>query len=406
MADAKWSDDVAFPNDASPALTDAAMGLADPDGTPANVKVLWQAVLDLFVANGLDLSSLPNSTAPDTDDKTLILEDGSPTWASPANVRTMINVEDGADVTDATNVNAAGAVMESDYDANTILAATSDNTPVALTVAEQRVVGRITSGAIDDLTPAQLAGIIDDADIFAIKAFATTNQTFSNTNGRRIGIEDVGGDIRLALYLNSTDTQPLFVVGTFLGLALVFQLGPGGSTTPETVMSRIRASVIGSIKPGGGAFPFLGRITSNITAVGNVGTGEDTLQTRSLEASTLATDGDSIIARWVGTGANNANAKQLRFKFGTTNIFQTGALPTGEAFDWMLQMNITRTGAATQDCWVSGIFKGTTTTINWFDFVTATETLSGALNVRCTGEAVSNNDLVSELFTVDWYSAP
>ena len=33
---------------------------------------------------------------------------------TPANLRTMINVEDGADVTDATNVNAAGAVMESD----------------------------------------------------------------------------------------------------------------------------------------------------------------------------------------------------------------------------------------------------------------------------------------------------
>ena len=33
---------------------------------------------------------------------------------TPANVRTMINVEDGADVTDATNVNAAGAVMNSD----------------------------------------------------------------------------------------------------------------------------------------------------------------------------------------------------------------------------------------------------------------------------------------------------
>jgi hypothetical protein len=32
-----------------------------------------------------------------------------------ANVRTIINVEDGADVTDATNVGAAGAVMETDF---------------------------------------------------------------------------------------------------------------------------------------------------------------------------------------------------------------------------------------------------------------------------------------------------
>ena len=33
---------------------------------------------------------------------------------TPANLRTMINVEDGADVTDATNVNSAGAIMHSD----------------------------------------------------------------------------------------------------------------------------------------------------------------------------------------------------------------------------------------------------------------------------------------------------
>ena len=57
-------------------------------------------------------------------------------------------IEASADVTDATNVNAAGAVMETDFNAQTVLAATSDNTPAALTVAEQTVVGRLTGGNI------------------------------------------------------------------------------------------------------------------------------------------------------------------------------------------------------------------------------------------------------------------
>jgi len=70
-------------------------------------------------------------------------------------------IEAGADVTDAANVNAAGAVMESDYDANTILAATSDNTPVALTVAEQTLVGRVTGGAIDDLSASAVRTLLD-----------------------------------------------------------------------------------------------------------------------------------------------------------------------------------------------------------------------------------------------------
>jgi hypothetical protein len=51
-------------------------------------------------------------------------------------ILSIIGVESGADVTDATNVNSAGAVMESDYNANTFLYATSDNTPTVKTRAE------------------------------------------------------------------------------------------------------------------------------------------------------------------------------------------------------------------------------------------------------------------------------
>ena len=44
------------------------------------------------------------------------------------------------------------------YDAQSILAATADDTPAAVTVAEQRLVGRLTGGNIDDIT----IGIADD----------------------------------------------------------------------------------------------------------------------------------------------------------------------------------------------------------------------------------------------------
>jgi hypothetical protein len=75
---------------------------------------------------------------------------------SATEARAVLNVEDGADVTDATNVAAAGAVMDADYNANTILAADTDDTPAPLTIAEQTVVGRITGGNIAGLTAAQL----------------------------------------------------------------------------------------------------------------------------------------------------------------------------------------------------------------------------------------------------------
>ena len=62
------------------------------------------------------------------------------------------------------------------FDANTILKADSDNTPVALTVAEQRIVGRITSGVIAALTAAQvntlLGTLLADGSVKMTGAFA------------------------------------------------------------------------------------------------------------------------------------------------------------------------------------------------------------------------------------------
>jgi len=55
---------------------------------------------------------------------------------------------------------ATNYVLKSLYDANTILYATTDNTPAALTVGEQTIVGRITGGAIAALTAAQTMGIL------------------------------------------------------------------------------------------------------------------------------------------------------------------------------------------------------------------------------------------------------
>lgn len=51
-------------------------------------------------------------------------------------------------------------VLKTLFDANTILAANSDNTPAAVTIAEQQVVGRITSGNIKGLSVAELQALV------------------------------------------------------------------------------------------------------------------------------------------------------------------------------------------------------------------------------------------------------
>jgi len=63
------------------------------------------------------------------------------------------------------------SVLEADYGAQTILQATTNNTPTALTVDEQRLVGRITSGNITALTAAQVLTLI------GVESGATADQT-------------------------------------------------------------------------------------------------------------------------------------------------------------------------------------------------------------------------------------
>lgn len=58
------------------------------------------------------------------------------------------------------SLDTAGAVVKTLFDANTILKADADDTPEALTVAEQRIVGRITSGEITALTGAETLTVL------------------------------------------------------------------------------------------------------------------------------------------------------------------------------------------------------------------------------------------------------
>jgi len=88
-------------------------------------------------------------------------------------------------------VEAAGAVMETDFNANTILAADSDDTPAAVTVAEDRILGRITGGNITALTAAQVNTLLGVSGgqftlVETKQLSAATTTTFSGLTARGI----------------------------------------------------------------------------------------------------------------------------------------------------------------------------------------------------------------------------
>lgn len=90
------------------------------------------------------------------------------------------------------------SVLKALFDANTILAANTDNTPAAVTISEQQVVGRLTGGNIKGLSTAEVTGLVTDASD-AVKGkveLATVAETSAGSDTARVVTPDgLGGSI-------------------------------------------------------------------------------------------------------------------------------------------------------------------------------------------------------------------
>ena len=137
----------------------------------------------------------------------------------------LLTIETNADVTDTANVNAAGAVMETDFNADTLLRANSDNTPLALNIPEQRLVGRITGGNIDPLTAAQVRTLLNIEDNSAADQVAS-EVPFTPTG------DIVASDVQAAIA--EVDTEKLSLAGGTMTGLLTLSGAPSGDLHAAT----------------------------------------------------------------------------------------------------------------------------------------------------------------------------
>ena len=112
---------------------------------------------------------------------------GSIAAMTAADARTVLNSENGADVTDSANVNAAGAVMEDDFAATTFLYAASDNTPQPKTPSEVRGIINVENGSTADQSNAEIrtaVGAAADSNVFtdAYKTKVDNTAVYDGTN--------------------------------------------------------------------------------------------------------------------------------------------------------------------------------------------------------------------------------
>lgn len=181
------------------------------------------------------------------------------------------------------------AVQEADYDANTILAANADDTPLPLTVPVQTLVGRITAGDIDALTPAEVRTLINvedaatadqsDAEIkTAYENNADTNE-YSDAEQTKLGAIEASAtadqsdaEIKTA-YENNADTNEYSDAEQTKLAGIETAAITGGRQTFSWVFSGVTTT--GVAKDGFRSLPRAGTIESVVVlagAKGNTGT--------------------------------------------------------------------------------------------------------------------------------------
>ncbi len=146
-----------------------------------------------------------------------------------------------------------------------------------------------------------------------------------------------------------------------------------------------------------------GVVYSTVTPVGNVGGGEDTLYTQAVAANTLSTNGQALRAYILGTVASNANGKVIKIYWNGTAIFTSSSFTTCTG-GWRANLEIHRTGAATQVIGGTVEIPGTTSGDTFY--AAGTATLSGAVTFAATGTATSDNDITVQAARIYWEPTP
>jgi hypothetical protein len=156
---------------------------------------------------------------------------------------------------------------------------------------------------------------------------------------------------------------------------------------------------------GGDLYNLGGRLTTDNTALGNVGGGEDDLIAYTLPKNTFHNDGDILEITAYGITAANGNNKTIKLILGSTTLFSTGAVAFNNK-SWCLRAEITRTGSTAQQ--IITTFQGDFALLtNTATFVAGAEDFTTALTIKCTGTSGSSatDDIIQKGLIIKMFPA-
>lgn len=168
----------------------------------------------------------------------------------------------------------------------------------------------------------------------------------------------------------------LMLCGAAMAANLPLLSGPNYSD-PSQVLPTVN-TVIQAVNSGVG-----GLINAQTAAVATgTGTSEQILQTYTMPANQLSTAGQAVRIRCWGTTGATANNKTRKLYFGASVI--TTATEAANAQNWVLELVVMRTGAATQSVSGTGLAgTGGVTPISYIN--QGTDDLTAGVVIKCTG---------------------
>lgn len=129
----------------------------------------------------------------------------------------------------------------------------------------------------------------------------------------------------------------------------------GFNDYPSTMVQLGHANGTKDVKDIGGNYAVETIIENNVTTVGNVGTGLDTLMTRTLDRATFWGAGSVVKITAVGDYANNANAKTVRYSIGASTS-TSGTVQNTCTVSCTSSTIILATGASAVDDTYNGLY--------------------------------------------------
>jgi len=358
-------------------------------GTASNVTVFGSIFAGTI--NGATITTLTNATIPKTSSSTVgVINVGSMSFIHTAGGMSNLFLGEGAGnftLTQGSNTVVGARAGEDLTDGR-------ENVLVGFKAGMN-----VTSGRNNTAVGGWAGITVETGDNNVLIGDSADTSTAAKARGTGVGYGVLVGDDAVAIGYSADATYNNSVGIGYSSATTATNTAAIGSTGALGMRVHANAGLASSTR----AY-FGGVIDKSSTQTGNSAGSETDLFSKTLDANTLAIDGEVIEFQVAGTYAANANGKTINVKFGSATIYTTGSLAINSG-EWIIRGTIMRTGASAQKCMITAQTDNALL-VSDAEYATASESTGSTIQLRVTGNGAGASDVVGEMWVVKWSATP